>query len=144
MCSPADVVGFGEMSSSLLVACWFGCSFLCCKEERAEEFCLHKYLAAIIKIFNLYLLSSCNLSGAQLCTWVRVVLMLVEIVGALWLSASVSWMCEVQGSLAWVVSPAQAGLGVQDGRVGGKRRGVGQQDSPDVEKCGVIIDKLKL
>lgn len=53
-------------------------------------------------------------------------------------------MWEVQGSLAWVVSPAQAGLGVQDGRVGGKRRDVGQQASPDVEKCGVILDKLKL
>ena len=55
-----DVIFF-----SLLIALsvWPHRSHLfCCKEERAEEFSLYKYLAAIIKIFNLYVFSSYNQS----------------------------------------------------------------------------------
>ena len=74
--------------------------------------------------------------------------MLMAVVGALWLSASMGWMWEVQGSLAWVVSPALAGLAAQGGwkRKGKeKRTAVGQQEPPDVEKCGdVILGKVKL
>lgn len=37
----------------------------------------------------------------------------MKIIGVLWLSASMGWMWDVQGSLVWVVSPTKAGLGAQ-------------------------------
>lgn len=76
-------------------------------------------------------------------------LRLMEIVGMLWLSASVGWVWVVRGSLACVVNPAQTGLGgwKRKGKEkrSGKRSGVGQQEPPDVEKCGeMILGKVKL
>lgn len=65
-------------------------------------------------------------------TWGRVMLMLMEI-NALWLFANVGWMWEVWGSLAWVVSPAQAGLGA---RSGWKRKGKEKWEEARASRCG--------
>lgn len=79
-------------------------------------------------------------------TWGRVMLTLMEI-DALWLFASVGWMWEVWGSLAWVVSPAQTGLGAHGGwkHKGKEKWEEKRQEPPDVEKCGeVILGEVKL
>lgn len=59
-----DVIFFFSFNNVLV---WLHRShLLCCKKERAEELSLYKYLAAIIKIFNLCVFSSCNLSGSSI------------------------------------------------------------------------------